>query len=95
MKLVLLFLLPARGRLKAKCTEGGREGERMGRGWRRKGSRGQKSGVQAELNTGGAGLQSYSWSENRESLGYTLQRGPIFIFSISTVFSAYTLNVNM
>lgn len=53
MKLVLLFLLPARGRLKAKCTEGGREGKRVGKGWGRKRSREQKSGVQVELNTGG------------------------------------------
>lgn len=30
MKLVLLLLLPARGGLKAKCTEGSREGERVG-----------------------------------------------------------------
>lgn len=54
MKLVLLFLLPARSGLKAKCAEGGREGENgegLGggrRGWDslgRKGSRGQKPGV--------------------------------------------------
>lgn len=54
MKLVLLFLLPARSGLKAKCAEGGGEGENgegLGggrRGWDslgRKGSRGQKPGV--------------------------------------------------
>lgn len=31
MKLVLLLLLPARGGLKAKCTEGSREGGRVRR----------------------------------------------------------------
>lgn len=63
MKLVLLLLLPARGGLKAKCAEGGREGKSVcgcGCGWGRAGVAGEGgeaeggNPVGAELDIGGA-----------------------------------------
>lgn len=73
IKLVLLFLLPARGGMKAKCVleEAEREGEsvRVGWGrWGRRGPRGQKSGAWPELNRGRARGQSYC-GVRLESLG--------------------------
>ena len=50
MKLVLLLLLPARGGLKAKCTEGSREGERESE---RLGQSGKEGEQRAEIRGAG------------------------------------------